>query len=75
MTLPNRLQALRPDPFTLAIVSVVVLASVLPARGLAAEALGYVVQIAIAVLFFLYGARAFRASLSSRILRTGGCIS
>jgi sodium/bile acid cotransporter 7 len=57
MALSNRLQAFRPDPFTLAIVSVVVLASFLPARGLAAEALSYVVEIAIAVLFFLYGAR------------------
>src|SRR5215469_14490879 len=60
MAFPARLQALRPDPFTLAIMIAVVVASVLPARALAAESIGYLVKVAIAVLFFLYGTRLLR---------------
>lgn len=57
MAFPARLQVLRPDPFTLAIVMAVAGASVLPARGFAGESIGCLVKVAIAVLFFLYGAR------------------
>ncbi|MFW0783753.1 bile acid:sodium symporter family protein [Gordonia sp. CPCC 206044] len=45
------------DGFILAIVAAVVVAAFLPARGDAAEVLDWVVTIAIALLFFLYGTR------------------
>jgi len=45
------------DPYILAIVSMVGLASLLPARGTGAVAAGYATDAAIAVLFFLHGAR------------------
>ncbi|MDB4984973.1 MAG: hypothetical protein JWN04_151 [Myxococcaceae bacterium] len=48
---------LRIDPYIAAIFGCVALASILPARGVVADAFDYAVAIAIAVLFFLYGAR------------------
>ncbi len=57
MAVFDRLRALRPDPFTLGMLCAVALASVLPVRGVAAQVTGGVVEIVIAVLFFLYGAR------------------
>jgi solute carrier family 10 (sodium/bile acid cotransporter), member 7 len=45
------------DPYILAIVGMVVLASVLPVRGSGAVAGGYATDAAIALLFFLHGAR------------------
>jgi len=45
------------DPYILAIVSMVGLASVLPAHGVGAVAAGYGTDAAIALLFFLHGAR------------------
>lgn len=45
------------DPYLLMLLATVALAAVLPAQGLAAEVLGYVVYFAICLLFFLYGAR------------------
>ncbi|MFC9324330.1 bile acid:sodium symporter family protein [Kitasatospora sp. NPDC057015] len=45
------------DPYILALLATVGLALLLPARGVAAGALGHVTTAAIAVLFFLYGAR------------------
>lgn len=47
----------RIDRFLLAIIAAAALASVLPAQGIAAEILGWVVQVVIACLFFLYGVR------------------
>jgi solute carrier family 10 (sodium/bile acid cotransporter), member 7 len=54
------LAAFRPDNFTLAIVATVVVASLLPAVGAAAMVLHYVTIVAIALLFFLHGARLSR---------------
>lgn len=51
------LAKLRIDPFLLGILATVACAAVLPARGEAAEFLGWATKIAIAVLFLLYGAR------------------
>ncbi|MDB4971945.1 MAG: hypothetical protein JWN48_286 [Myxococcaceae bacterium] len=48
---------LRIDPYIAAIFGCVALASILPARGVVADAFDYAVALAIAVLFFLYGAR------------------
>lgn len=45
------------DPYLFALAGAVVLASVLPASGSGAEALGFAVKVAVAGLFFLYGAR------------------
>lgn len=47
----------RIDPYIAAIFGCVLLASVAPARGAAADALDLLVDAAIALLFFLYGAR------------------
>lgn len=47
----------RPDPFILALVATALIASALPATGGALEALQVASKIAIALLFFLYGAR------------------
>lgn len=41
----------------LALIGTVALAAVLPARGIGATAMGYAVYLAVALLFFLYGAR------------------
>lgn len=45
------------DGFILSILAVVVLASLFPARGDGAEVVSWLTKIAIALLFFLYGAR------------------
>jgi sodium/bile acid cotransporter 7 len=54
------LSRIRPDNFTLALVATVVLASFLPIDGTPAVLFGYLVDIAIALLFFLHGARLSR---------------
>jgi sodium/bile acid cotransporter 7 len=51
------LKALRPDPYILILLAVVVLASLLPARGLAGELLSPVTKSVVALLFFLHGAK------------------
>lgn len=53
----NLLRRLRLDPYILAIMGMVALAAILPARGLGKDVLDDVVVAAIAILFFLYGAR------------------
>jgi sodium/bile acid cotransporter 7 len=57
MTKTSILQRLRVDPYIAAIVFMVVLASFLPCRGAAAVVMSDVTYAAIALLFFLYGAR------------------
>ncbi len=54
---------LRVDPYIAAIVGMVVLATVLPARGAAAPVMTAVTTAAIALLFFLYGARLSREAV------------
>jgi solute carrier family 10 (sodium/bile acid cotransporter), member 7 len=51
------LTRLRIDPYILAILGMVGLAALLPARGAGATAAGYATDVAIGLLFFLYGAR------------------
>ncbi len=51
------LKALRPDPYILALLAVVVLASALPARGVAGDVLSPVTKSVVALLFFLHGAK------------------
>ena len=55
-----RLSRLLPDAFTVAIVLTVVLASLLPCRGAGARLFGGLTTAAIALLFFLHGARLSR---------------
>ena len=51
------LHALRPDTFTLLILVTVALASVLPATGVAVDALDFAVKTSVMTLFFMHGAR------------------
>ena len=50
-----RLRRLPVDGFLMALVATVILAAVLPARGVAAPLVGHAVTAAVALLFFLYG--------------------
>lgn len=63
MALLRSLSTFRPDNFTLAIVAAVGLASLLPARGVVAEGVHYATIFAIALLFFLHGARLSREAV------------
>jgi len=54
------LRRLRIDPYIVAILTMVVAAALLPARGQAAVGFGWLTKIVIAVLFFLHGARLSR---------------
>ena len=56
----GRLWPFKPDNFTLAIVAAVVVASFFPAVGSAGTTLRYITILAIALLFFLHGARLSR---------------
>ncbi len=55
------------DPFIVFLVGTVAVASVLPARGGVAEAFGVVTDIAIALLFFLHGAKLSRQAVVAGI--------
>lgn len=55
--MPNWVRTLRPDPFVLLILCVVAVASLLPARGLAADVLGWTTKIVIGLVFFMHGAK------------------
>ncbi|NBB09699.1 bile acid:sodium symporter family protein [Pseudomonas sp. SLFW] len=52
-----------PDNFTLTLVAVVIIASFLPATGQVAVGFGWLTNIAIALLFFLHGAKLSRESI------------
>ncbi|MDR7377304.1 sodium/bile acid cotransporter 7 [Rhodoferax ferrireducens] len=52
-----------PDNFTLVLIAVVTLASILPAQGLVAQGFELLTTAAIALLFFLHGARLSRAAV------------
>jgi sodium/bile acid cotransporter 7 len=57
------LSRVRPDSFTLALVATVVLATLLPLRGPAVPLFAAVTHAAIALLFFLHGARLSRSAI------------
>jgi len=67
MSLSRLLSRLRIDPFTLALLATVALASLLPVHGAGARVMDVVTDIAIAVLFFLHGARLSREAILSGI--------
>jgi sodium/bile acid cotransporter 7 len=52
-----------PDNFMLMLLATVALASLLPARGVATQWLGYVTTVAISLLFFLHGAKLSRSAI------------
>lgn len=54
---------LRIDPYMVALLAVVVLASLLPARGVAADVLSPVTKGVVALLFFLHGAKLSREAV------------
>src|SRR6201991_3446038 len=57
------LRKLMPDKFTLALVCTVVFATLLPCRGSAATAFNWLTDAAIALLFFLHGAKLSREAI------------
>ena len=57
------LRRFRPDNFTLTLLATVVLASLLPCRGEAARVFDGITDVAIALLFFLHGAKLPRAAI------------
>lgn|SRR5690606_1341501 len=61
MTRPRLL----PDNFTLSLIGTVILASLLPVRDQAAEAVGWITSVAIGLLFFLHGAKLSSAAIIS----------
>lgn len=63
MTLPPWLRRLSPDPYVVAILLMVALASILPVRGTAADGFGVVTKLAIGLLFFLHGAKLSREAV------------
>ena len=62
------LARLRPDNFTLAIAGAVFVASVLPASGMVAVVLTKIVNVAIALLFFMHGAKLSRSAVVASLL-------
>jgi sodium/bile acid cotransporter 7 len=63
----SALARMRPDNFTLCLVGTVILASLLPCRGVAATIANAVTDIAIALLFFLHGAKLSRDAILAGI--------
>ena len=64
----NLIGRLKPDWYLIFIIGAGALASFLPARGEAAEWLGWLTKIAIAVVFFLHGARLSREAVIGGIV-------
>lgn len=63
MGLKAVLEKLKLEPYVIALFGMIVLASILPVRGDAAHGLNLVVKLAIALLFFLHGAKLSRESV------------
>jgi sodium/bile acid cotransporter 7 len=64
----NMLKLLALDRFTLLLVAMVVLASFLPVSGSAAHFFNVITTIAIAILFFLHGAKLSREAIVQGIM-------
>ncbi len=67
MGFKSLLDKLKLEPFVIALFGMVVLASILPVRGAAAADLKLVVKLAIALLFFLHGAKLSREAVVAGI--------
>lgn len=61
------LKGLRPDPFVIALLATVAVASFLPVRGAAADGLALAAKGVIAMLFFLHGAKLSREAVVAGI--------
>jgi sodium/bile acid cotransporter 7 len=59
----NALRRLAPDPFIVALLATVAIASVLPCRGIAARVFSWLTIAAIALLFFMHGVRLSRQAV------------
>jgi sodium/bile acid cotransporter 7 len=66
--MPRFLSRLPIDSYLLALIGMVILAAILPASGQAAVVMDWVVKAAIALLFFLYGARMSPAAIGAGLL-------
>ncbi|ATE59832.1 bile acid:sodium symporter family protein [Thauera sinica] len=66
---PSWLGSFKVDPYLVALVATVAFASIFPAQGAGVEVLDFAVQIAIAGLFFVYGARLSTGQVLSALLR------
>src|SRR5215469_13667066 len=51
------------DGFTIALIATVVLASILPCHGVGATVFGWITMLAIALLFFMHGAKLSREAI------------
>ncbi|MDR2216249.1 MAG: bile acid:sodium symporter [Nevskiaceae bacterium] len=67
-SLATRLQRLVPDPFILALLVTLLLATTLPASGKAADWLGVLATSAVVLLFFLHGIRLPRENLVAAVM-------
>jgi sodium/bile acid cotransporter 7 len=63
MGFKSLLDKLKIEPYVIALFGMVVLASILPVRGEAAHGLSLIVKLAIALLFFLHGAKLSREAV------------
>lgn len=63
MSVKTVLEKLKLEPYVIALFGMVVLASIIPVRGEAAHGLNIVVKLAIALLFFLHGAKLSRENV------------
>ena len=63
MGFKSLLDKLKLEPYVIALFGMVVLASILPVRGAAAHGLALIVKLAIALLFFLHGAKLSRENV------------
>ena len=61
--MPRRMRLMLPDTFTLLLVGTVLFATVLPAKGETAVAVGMLTKVMIALLFFMYGTRLSREAI------------
>lgn len=59
---------LRLDPYILALMATIVVASLLPATGAAAVALGWTAKVVVALVFFLHGAKLSREALVAGLI-------
>lgn len=66
---PAWLKGLKPDTFTLLLLGTVILASLLPAKGPMVEVSDWATDIAVFLLFFLYGARLSREAVIGGIVQ------
>ena len=57
MTSPSWARGLRPDPFVVTLLCVVVVASLFPATGMAATVVAWTTKIVIGLVFFMHGAK------------------